>query len=116
MNRKFTWSQKPVACYKDSGIGVERIINRNGVFRTSAFFDAFLNAYTQHGDIVLDVFGGSGSTLLAAEQCHRTAHLMELDPKFVDVIIERYQITTGKKAKHSDGSTFDEKKEIRNEQ
>lgn len=53
MNRKFTWSQKPIACYKDSGIGVERIINRNGVFRTSAFFDAFLNAYTQHGDIVL---------------------------------------------------------------
>ncbi len=77
--------------------------------------DAILDC-SKHGDIVLDVFGGSGSTLLAAEQCHRTAHLMELDPKFVDVIIERYQITTGKKAKHSDGSTFDEKKEIRNEQ
>lgn len=53
MNRKFTWSQKPVLCYKDTGLDKQRIISRNGVFRTSYFFDAFLNAYTQHGDVVL---------------------------------------------------------------
>lgn len=42
------------------------------------------------GDIVLDLFGGSGSTLIAADQLGRTAHLQELDEKFVDVIVKRY--------------------------
>jgi len=41
-------------------------------------------------DIVLDLFGGSGTTLLAAEQTERVAYLMELDPKYVDVIVRRY--------------------------
>jgi len=41
------------------------------------------------GDDVLDLFGGSGTTLLAAEQTGRTAHLMELDPKYCDVIVKR---------------------------
>lgn len=49
-------------------------------------------------DIVLDLFGGSGSTLMACEQMNRTAYLMELDPKYVDVIIERWEKFTGKKA------------------
>lgn len=48
---------------------------------------------------VYDGFGGSGSTLIAAEQLHRRAYLMELDPRFVDVIIDRWQKMTGKKAK-----------------
>lgn len=42
------------------------------------------------GDPVLDLFGGSGTTLIAAEQSDRTAHLMELDPKYADVIVKRY--------------------------
>ena len=50
------------------------------------------------GDIVLDAFGGSGSTLIACEQMERSAYLMELDAKFVDVIIARYERFTGKKA------------------
>ena len=49
--------------------------------------------------IVVDFFGGSGSTMIAAEQLHRRAYLMELDPRFVDVIIDRWQKMTGKKAK-----------------
>lgn len=48
------------------------------------------------GDIVLDVFGGSGSTMISCEQMGRKAYLMELDPKFVDVIIARYKKFTGK--------------------
>lgn len=48
--------------------------------------------------IVMDLFGGSGTTLIAAEQTNRTAYLMELDPKYVDVIIERYENFTGEKA------------------
>ena len=69
---------------------------------------------SKRGDIVLDVFGGSGSTLLAAEQCSRRAYLMEIDPKYVDVIIKRYQNTTGKDVIHEDGLTFDQTSEARN--
>jgi len=47
---------------------------------------------------VLDLFGGSGSTLIGAEQTGRKAHIMELDPKYVDVIIKRWQEYTGKEA------------------
>lgn len=49
-------------------------------------------------DIVLDLFGGSGSTLIACEQLNRNCYMMELDPKYVDVIIERWEQFTGKKA------------------
>jgi DNA modification methylase len=50
------------------------------------------------GENVLDLFGGSGSTLIAAEQCGRKAYLMELDPLYADVIVDRYQRFTGKQA------------------
>lgn len=53
---------------------------------------------SKEGDIVLDPFGGSGSTLIASEQLGRTCYVMELDPKYVDVIIERYEKYTGQKA------------------
>jgi DNA modification methylase len=43
-----------------------------------------------NGNIVLDLFGGSGTTLLAAEQTNRCAYLMELDPKYCDVIVRRF--------------------------
>lgn len=49
------------------------------------------------GENVLDLFGGSGSTLIAAEQTGRTAFLMELDPLYCDVIVQRYQTFTGRK-------------------
>ncbi len=50
------------------------------------------------GDIILDIFAGSGTTLMACEQNNRKAFLMELDPKYVDVIINRWEKFTGKKA------------------
>jgi DNA modification methylase len=49
-----------------------------------------INNSSRKGDLVLDLFGGSGSTLIAAEQTDRTAHLMELDPKYCDVIAIRF--------------------------
>lgn len=49
-------------------------------------------------DIVLDLFGGSGSTLIASEKFGRRSYVMELDPKFADVIIERWQSYTGQEA------------------
>jgi DNA modification methylase len=61
--------------------------------------------------IVADLFGGSGSTLIACEKTNRHARLMELDPKYCDVIINRWQDFAGKKAIHeSSGKTFDEMK------
>ena len=50
-------------------------------------------------ELVLDTFGGSGSTLIACEQLNRTCYMMELDPKYCDVIIDRWEQFTGKKAK-----------------
>lgn len=50
------------------------------------------------GDIVLDGFGGSGSTLIACEQLGRTCYMMEIDPKYVQVIINRWEAMTGEKA------------------
>lgn len=47
---------------------------------------------------VLDLFGGSGATLIAADQLGKTCYMMELDPQYVDVIIQRWETTTGKKA------------------
>jgi site-specific DNA-methyltransferase (adenine-specific) len=53
---------------------------------------------TKGADIVLDLFGGSGSTMIAAEKIGRYARLMELDPKYCDVIVRRWEEFTGKKA------------------
>jgi DNA modification methylase len=50
------------------------------------------------GDIVIDLFGGSGSTMIAAEKTGRCSRLMELDPKYCDVIVKRWEDFTGKKA------------------
>ena len=61
------------------------------------------------GDVVVDCFGGSGSTLIACEKTGRHARLMELDPKYCDVIVKRWQDFTGKQATlESDGRTFAE--------
>jgi len=61
------------------------------------------------GDIVVDLFGGSGSTMIACERRGRKARLMEIDPKYADVIVRRYQEYTGKPAVLDlDGRTFDE--------
>ncbi len=57
-----------------------------------------INNSSKVGGIVLDGFGGSGSTLIAAEKTRRKARLMELDPKFCDVIVRRWEEYTGKKA------------------
>jgi DNA modification methylase len=53
---------------------------------------------SKSGDVILDVFGGSGSTMLAAEKIGRHARIMELDPKYCDVIVKRWEDFTGKKA------------------
>lgn len=63
-----------------------------------ALFEYQMLNNTKGGDIVLDSFGGSGTTLIAAEKNGRVARLMELDPKYCDVIVKRWEEFTGKKA------------------
>lgn len=57
-----------------------------------------IKSSSREGEIVLDVFGGSGSTLIACEQLNRKAYLMELEPKWCDVIIHRWESFTGQTA------------------
>ena len=61
-------------------------------------FDYEMKCNTKPGDCVLDLFAGSGTTLIAAEQNGRRAFCMEFDPRFVDVIIDRWEKFTGRKA------------------
>ena len=75
--------------------------SRNGEHPTMkpvALFEYQMLNNTKGGDIVLDSFGGSGTTLIAAEKNGRVARLMELDPKYCDVIVKRWEEFTGKKA------------------
>lgn len=58
---------------------------------------------SRKGECVLDTFGGSGSTLIAAEQLGRKCYMMELEPKYVDVIIDRWETFTGQKARKVEG-------------
>ncbi|OQO68419.1 lactate dehydrogenase [Enterococcus villorum] len=60
-------------------------------------FDYQIKNSSKKGDKVLDIFGGSGTTIIACEQNDRCAYLMELDPRYVDVIINRWEEFTGKK-------------------
>lgn len=53
---------------------------------------------SKKSDVVLDLFGGSGSTLIACEQLDRRCYIMEIDPKYCDVIIKRWQKLTAQKA------------------
>ena len=57
-----------------------------------------LNASTDPGELVVDFFAGSGTTLIACENAHRRCYSMEIDPAYCDVIVRRYEQSTGEKA------------------
>ena len=83
---------------------VEDKPRRNDVHPTMkpvALIERMLRNSAQSGDIVLDCFGGSGSTLMAAERLQMKARLSELSPNYVDVIIRRWQEYTGQRAVHA---------------
>lgn len=74
-----------------------------------ALFEYQLLNNTKGGDLCLDLFGGSGTTLIACEKNGRYARVMELDPKYCDVIVRRWQAFTGKRAVlESTGEPFPE--------
>ncbi|MBR1734632.1 MAG: DNA modification methylase [Alphaproteobacteria bacterium] len=70
--------------------------------------DAILDC-SNHGELILDLFGGSGTTMIACEETDRQCCMMELDPKYVDTIIHRWQQHTGEEAIHAEsGKSFNE--------
>lgn len=74
---------------------------RNGEHPTMKpvkLFDYQIQNNTKQEDVVLDTFGGSGTTLIACEQNNRISYTCELDPKYIDVIIDRWEQLTGEKA------------------
>ncbi|HEY1035559.1 MAG TPA: site-specific DNA-methyltransferase [Pseudoxanthomonas sp.] len=106
---------------RGEGITVERV--RGSVFfedkparnsehptmKPVGLIERMLANSTNPGDMVLDLFGGSGSTLIACDRLKRIARVMELDPRFVDVIVQRWQNLTGRVARlDATGETFAE--------
>ena len=74
-----------------------------------ALFEYQMLNNTKGGDMVLDSFGGSGTTAIACQKHGRMARLMELDPRYCDVIVRRWQDFTGQQATlEATGETFDQ--------
>lgn len=91
----WTTEQTPLRC-----VTVNRGALRGSVHPTQKPLEVieFGMEYIKAGNVVLDLFGGSGTTLIACEKTSRHARLMELDPKYCDVIVKRWEDFTGKKA------------------
>jgi len=109
------WSRarhkRDMARIKWAGIlGMEKEHDKKRVHPTqkpSALIEWFFDKWGNKGETVVDLFGGSGSTLIACEKTGRIARLMELDPKYVDVAIKRWQNFTGQPATlESTGQTY----------
>jgi len=91
-------TQKGITNYWRIGTNKTQLINHSACFPV-ALPKMGIEMMTNRGEIVLDPFGGSGSTLIACEQLNRKCYMMELDPKYIDVIIERWEKFTGRQAK-----------------
>ena len=87
--------------YKDTTIVYEPKPTINDLHPTMKpinLLSKFIRNSSKKGETVLDLFGGSGSTLIVCEKLNRKCRMMEYDPRYVDVIIERWEEETGKKA------------------
>ena len=103
-NRSNVWAYPGV-----SGFGADKARERDmhpTVKPLALVKDALLDC-TRKGDLVLDLFGGSGTTLIAAEKAGRRCRMAELDPKYADVIVRRWEALSGQEAAHEAlGLTF----------
>lgn len=104
-NRTNIWDYAGVNSF---GAGREADLADHPTVKPTALVADAIMDVSHRGDVVLDAFGGSGATLLAAEKTGRRARLIELDPAYVDVAIRRWQEMTGESAVHAvTGQTFD---------
>ena len=91
---KYTWS----GMVREGSREVEGKTRVHPTQKPVGMLANILKDFTEENDLVLDCFGGSGSTLIACEQTGRKCYMMELDPHYVDVIIQRWENLTGQKA------------------
>ncbi len=104
-NRTNVWDYPGVNTF---GAGREADLADHPTVKPTALVADALMDVSHRGDLVLDAFGGSGASLLAAEKTGRRARLIELDPAYVDVAIRRWQDLTAQKAVHAtSGETWD---------
>jgi DNA modification methylase len=105
-SRTNVWEYPGVSSF--SGDRLEQLASHPTCKPVALLADAIRDC-SRRGDLILDPFGGSGSTLIAAERTGRKARLLELDPHYCDVIVRRWQAVTGKRAVHAGTNlTFDE--------
>ncbi|UWR05034.1 ParB N-terminal domain-containing protein [Ruegeria conchae] len=104
-NRTNVWDYAGVNSF---GAGREADLADHPTVKPTALVADAIMDVSHRGAVVLDAFGGSGATFLAAENTGRRARLIELDPAYVDVAIRRWQRMTGENAVHAvTGETFD---------
>ena len=106
-NRTNVWNYRGINCPGGSGDEGNLLALHPTVKPVALVADAILDC-SARGDIVLDAFLGSGSTIIAAERTGRRGYGLELDPRYVDTIVRRWQDYTGDSAKlSSNGRTFE---------
>ncbi len=100
----YTWTKRHhnyrISPFRTSVWDIEkpRRCDLHPTMKPVALVEAAMKDGSQEGDVVLDLFGGSGTTLIVAEQLGRKARLMEIDPHYCDVILSRWEQLTGRKA------------------
>jgi DNA modification methylase len=105
-NRSNVWSYPGMASF---GADRDELLASHPTVKPIALISDVLRDVTKRGDVVLDTFLGSGSTLMAAEETGRVCFGVELDPLYVDVAISRWQRATGLEAVHAEGGqTFEQ--------
>jgi DNA modification methylase len=105
-NRSNVWSYPGMASF---GAGRDELLASHPTVKPVALISDVLRDVTKRGDVVLDTFLGSGSTLMAAQETGRICFGVELDPLYVDTAIRRWQRATGLDAVHAEGGqTFEQ--------
>ncbi|MEJ0058471.1 MAG: site-specific DNA-methyltransferase [Terricaulis sp.] len=95
-NRTNVWTYAGVNVFKQ---GRDAELSMHPTVKPVALVEEAIKDVSRRGEIVLDPFGGSGTTLIAAERCGRRARLIEFDPLYCDVIVRRFEAYTGKQAR-----------------
>ena len=97
-NRSNIWTYAGVNTFGKSRL---EDLNDHPTVKPVAMIADAIKDCTRRGDVILDGFGGSGSTMLACERVGRSARLIEFEPRFVDVAVRRWQSFTGRDAVHA---------------